>query len=1067
MLKAIIILLLATGLQLVHCDDNFYIVRSGLGGSFNCPQPGFDSQHCLTLQQYADNQTSFQRQTENITLQLEPGFHVMTSTLVLRGNQQNTFTVRTVNGQKANILCIGVSTVPVDVGGFGVTQFHSVSVQDLNFIECRNQIGTTNDARIQNVQFQSSFFSSDLLSIVRVDNAVLTQTQFLPSICGICTGDTPLLSIVESSVAVQFSSFSSNPSERRVSGIIADDADIRIENTVFTNFAAKAIVTRNGGNRILSITESMFLNNTAVSPGQPGGAISSTSLENTIDSCQFENNFVPSDGGALFFTGFNSSVTISRSSFHNNIAGTRGHGGAISIIQSTARNLMELDFVRIPFTLSISECEFVNNSAGSEGGAVFMRNVGSNITIVRSRFLDNSATAQGNNPSGGAISVSGNEETTLIEQCMFSGNTAMYDGGAVAVSGTGRSLTVRESTFLNNRANLIGGGIAQSRVTVANLETQIDNCTFISNMAADNCGAIEARQVNMTSTTFKFNVAGNDGGAGCSRRANIFNSTFSNNTAELSSGGAMRLLSRSVIEDSIFTGNSAGEDGGAVSGANQINRCIFTNNRATQDGGALAWTTNIQDSIFENNTAGEDGGAVSTVQVFVRKSYFSGNEAENLGGAITIRCSFNVCPSVNTSMIQDSTFVRNSAMKDVGGALYFSATGVTVTLTNNIFDSNLAVLCGAVSLLTPVVTSGNPREILSVGNTLYIANSTFTRNRVSRNLFIVGGGALCLRNVTTTIVKTSFGNMEGSAGGVMSINGGETNIANSSFVNNIARATGGVIYVHFSWSPVIVAVTNSIFTGNRARNSGGVFSVFSNGSSIDITDSTLQRNFAHRGGVFDIDGVRLQLSDSIVSENTANLPGNTITACDSNITILNSSDVNYFYNITRNSNTPILRPDTTCFVYDLVRRPPPSVTTPTIVPSATPTKTLATSDTMSSSRAPPLIETTPIVVETPLSITSSSIKTTPVIDTEATSSTSVPVSTLGTRTISPTITPSAVQRPVSTTTVPVAMTTSIPTTTPPPITTDGVSSTTNSSNRPTQSLLVILLITTILISNLL
>ena len=411
-----------------------------------------------------------------------------------------------------------------------------------------------------------------------------------------------------------------------------------------------------------------------------------------------------------------------------------------------------------------------------------------------------------------------------------------------------------------------------------------------------------------------------------------------------------------------------------------------------------------------------------------------------------MNCVTSSCFSVDTSMIQGSTFVRNSAAEGIGGVLNFAVRDITVSLLNNHFDSNSAVSCGVVNLMA-LTNSVNTGQLI---NTINIMNSSFSNNRVSREQFILGGGALCVRNAAISIIQTSFtANMAEFVGGVMSIGGSEMNIENSSFVSNTARDRGGVLYVPSNWPPVFINVTSSIFISNRARNNGGVFFIRSNGSSIDITDSTIQRNqvdnFGSRGGVFDVDEVRLELRDSIVSENAANFPGNTISACDSNITIINSSNENYFYEITRNQNTPFLRPDAMCFVYDLVLTPPSIVITPTIGPSVTPTKILTTS----------LGNAMP---STSIEVTSTEIVSNTMIVISVSRSTNdlFPTSS---DTLLQTITPSVVQQPVSTTMVPVAMT-NVPTT-PPPVTTDAIMTTTNSGRNLNPQLVVIGLLITV------
>ena len=114
--------------------------------------------------------------------------------------------------------------------------------------------------------------------------------------------------------------------------------------------------------------------------------------------------------------------------------------------------------------LNVDNCTFNDNLAigvGSAGtsstqaGAILVMAQGASATITNSRFNRNSAK------TGGAVSISQATGSVLIDDCEFTENTASYEGGAIYnYIANGAALTVTDSTFTDNTATNWGNAIS-------------------------------------------------------------------------------------------------------------------------------------------------------------------------------------------------------------------------------------------------------------------------------------------------------------------------------------------------------------------------------------------------------------------------------------------------------------------------------------------------------------------------------------------------------------------------------------------------------------------------------
>ncbi|WP_460474350.1 ELWxxDGT repeat protein, partial [Emticicia fontis] len=201
---------------------------------------------------------------------------------------------------------------------------------------------------------------------------------------------------------------------------------------------------------------------------------------------------------------------------------------------------------------------------------------------------------KGGNASGSVNSVNG-----------FSGGLIYYAGPNLPEGQY--SLTVNNVTFIGNSSTDLGGGML-----ISGGGTQIKNSRFIKNQSGKGGGVIIAGPVNLSDVIFEGNRALNEGGgvfAVYSADVIINRAYFKNNFAVNLGGGYSHETGVGKIDNSVFSGNSAGY-GGAIF-ITSINNFSITNatiakNTATNGGGLVysnSTTINLKNTIIWGNTA--------------------------------------------------------------------------------------------------------------------------------------------------------------------------------------------------------------------------------------------------------------------------------------------------------------------------------------------------------------------------------------------------------------------------------------------------------------------------------
>ncbi len=192
---------------------------------------------------------------------------------------------------------------------------------------------------------------------------------------------------------------------------------------------------------------------------------------------------------------------------------TRSQGGAISVLSrfpSQSPNTVNVDFAGCSFVgntardvggaayfynvgaIKMNQCSFINN-VGHEGGAI-LSHKGWNFTITNSDFHRNAATSS--TGRGGAIRAV--NSGLQINQCSFTGNTALFEGTALSIEQP-VAMSVMQSEFEGKAMK--SEGIFDTMISLRSCEPSI-RTTFIGNKinlteAAEMTALLELNQAEL------------------------------------------------------------------------------------------------------------------------------------------------------------------------------------------------------------------------------------------------------------------------------------------------------------------------------------------------------------------------------------------------------------------------------------------------------------------------------------------------------------------------------------------------------------------------------------------
>ncbi len=255
-------------------------------------------------------------------------------------------------------------------------------------------------------------------------------------------------------------------------GLYVDNQDVIVRNCTFiNNYARRSGGALSADSRITSeFINCAFVSNTA---GESAGAAyiagGSSQFPNSLRDCTFSNNACTWYGGGLSYSGY---LTTTECEFSDNMAGS--NGGAIGTNSSSI--------------CIISNCSFVRNQAVA-GGALYSYK----INCISSEFYGNHAI------DGGAIYADMSTGNSL-KNCVLAGNTA-ENGGAIylyissiyclncsieannATSGSGVYIHGGSTSTFSNLALWDNGtSSGQDQVAGVSIKATYENCNIL------NCG---------------------------------------------------------------------------------------------------------------------------------------------------------------------------------------------------------------------------------------------------------------------------------------------------------------------------------------------------------------------------------------------------------------------------------------------------------------------------------------------------------------------------------------------------------------------------------------------------
>ena len=286
-------------------------------------------------------------------------------------------------------------------------------------------------------------------------------------------------------------------------------------------------------------------------------------------------------------------------------------------------------------------------------------------------------------------------------------------------------------------------------------------------------------ELNVESTLFEGNEASNDGGAVATDLRNgqvtFRNSVFLNNTAG-DRGGAFRAEGAQVLLlDSRLEDNSAGSNGGgalSLEGAQvEVHDTTLTGNTTPGDGGAI-WsdgTLVVGNSMVARNAAGGQGGGIRSENILTQTAG-SLTVTETAITENTATTGGGISSEFRAAAIERSEFSGNVA-SDSGGAIAFSGDFSTSTVVNTTISGNYANRHGGGILRDAESESdgGNAGRLVLTNNTIVLNRADADGNGVGL------GGGIAVTNLPSgqTISNTQLFNTI-VAGNLVGQNGVET-----------------------------------------------------------------------------------------------------------------------------------------------------------------------------------------------------------------------------------------------------------------------------------------------------
>ena len=724
----------------------------------------------------------------------------------------------------------------------------------------------------------------------------------------------------ENGVLTGDADFTDNVAVYRGGGIYSEGA-VDLSDSVFDSndisYRAKnddnggAAIYNNGGTCNLdNVQVTNNLKNIVIRNGNAGDLINAAVFSSGrlyITDSYIANNS-GSYGGGVFVCG-DETFTVSGTTFENNMA-TFGAAiydyGAAIIVENCIFNE--------------NHCEGVGSAGTSntQAGAILVMSEGASATITDSKFNKNSAK------TGGAVSISQASGDVLIDGCEFIENTASYEGGAIYnYIADGAQLSVRNSTFTDNTAASWGDAISndaglkwEANTISGDANTAIGNwlgtfdtnvkVTILDGLAHTVTSPVYELTATVTDDSnnplmdhnFAFKIGEDEVPATYYASEGVYKATYtfrqpgtytistgSYEDADITTSVVTFESPLSTLQDLIDAAIANGESSleldygfayieshdAAAAATGIVIPSDFTiiGNGVTIDGGHASriFTVNGGTLTLSNvtlaNGKADDGAAVylaSDAKLDATSTTFKDNVATYSGGAIYTEGGEIV---LTDSLIDNNDVEDATKNNGTGGAAIFAKNAQVTLVNTNVTNNGRRELDRTnLDLVDAVVTLKN-------------TDVEITGGLFENNTGIYGGAIYAEGNNETTLTVTgaTFNNNKAYNGAAIDITNMKTAISGSTFTNNFVvgpgstgyYAAGGAIAAGGGGS---FALEDSTFTANKATGEGawaGAVAVgLENNNSASITGCTFSGNTA------------TDKADSIFNYGYLSLRGNTM-----------------------------------------------------------------------------------------------------------------------------------------------------------------------------------------------
>ena len=634
----------------------------------------------------------------------------------------------------------------------------------------------------------------------------------------------------------------------------------------------------------VTISNMEFINNTAT---QFGGAIYIPQQSTTVSFNNFTGNTALS-GGAIYAN--NNYITVSNNNFTNNTA--TDYGGAVYVALEfnannvvTSRNVFtsnsaqEGGAIYIPIAakgVAVTYSSFIKNHA-LNGGAIYLGSQGfKNRYVENCEFINNTAEQ-----NGGAVYIANINQKIL--SCNFYGNNATLNGGAVYTDTGLSDLEIKDSTFKNSHAN--NGGAIYNDAGPLNTNLKINNDTFIKNIAVRNGGAVLYISNNGLTKYRDYNNFDGLGVPASAGRTNLkdtdTNTQFiSTSLFEYNQDYILRIKTESDMDDPYIT---VYIDNPRDSIRRFLNVTIKLVDATT---GEEVREVNITTENYVEHYSSELG-------IYATFSNLKKNQTYN----ITVGFS-----DENYMYKQNFTFdtAHGELMGDFQRLQRLIEQAISRGLKDDgayhvslprayTFDDEYDKGCmNLTDISHPIIIDGHDYTVNALGfsRIFYITSNDVT----FKNIHFARGNASGIYNKTFSFGNGELDDNTIGIGGSLYWAGKNGALLNSSVSNSYA-VLGGGIYFNASASDCVIYGTS--FTNNNATTNGGAIDC--NASNMELINTTFDSNYADYGAALcrEINATFGHGHNNIFSNNYAQTAGAALAWLNASSISINQY---YFYN---------------------------------------------------------------------------------------------------------------------------------------------------------------------------